>query len=92
MRGSLLLLSALLLLESTDGNGYDQLSQSDKKIIDRAIEAANERHGKAKHLDFDSIITVVSYLIQMLNLCHFTVCFDCFLCLCIGLKVLDKNI
>ncbi|XP_067219949.1 cystatin-like protein [Chanodichthys erythropterus] len=58
MRGSLLLLSALLLLESTDGNGYDQLSQQDTNIIDKAIKEANERHGKTKHLDFDSIIAV----------------------------------
>ncbi|ROL44561.1 Cystatin-like protein [Anabarilius grahami] len=57
MRGSLLLLSALLLLESTDGNGYDQLSQHDTNIIDKAIKEANERHGKTKHLDFDSIIS-----------------------------------
>ncbi|XP_048020458.1 cystatin-like protein [Megalobrama amblycephala] len=65
MRGSLLLLSALLLLESTDGNGYDQLSQHDTDIIDRAIKAANERHGKTKHLDFDSIIA--NYDKRMLN-------------------------
>ncbi|XP_048020479.1 cystatin-like protein [Megalobrama amblycephala] len=66
MRGSLLLLSALLLLESTDGNGYDQLSQHDTDIIDRAIKAANERHGKTKHLDFDSILRV-DYDKRMLN-------------------------
>ncbi|KAK9979272.1 hypothetical protein ABG768_012710 [Culter alburnus] len=66
MRGSLLLLSALLLLESTDGNGYDQLSQQDKKIIDKAIQKANEGHGKTKHLDFDSILKVDSAK-RMLN-------------------------
>ncbi|KAK9979273.1 hypothetical protein ABG768_012711 [Culter alburnus] len=66
MRGSLLLLSALLLLESTDGNGYDQLGQHDTDIIDRAIKAANERHGKTKHLDFDSILRVDSAK-RMLN-------------------------
>ncbi|KAK9979275.1 hypothetical protein ABG768_012713 [Culter alburnus] len=66
MRGSLLLLSALLLLESTDGNGYDQLSQHDTDIIDKAIKAANEGHGKTKHLDFDSILTV-NYDKRMFN-------------------------
>ncbi|XP_067309628.1 cystatin-like protein [Pseudorasbora parva] len=56
MRGLLLLLSALVLLESTDGNQqYDQLSQHDREIIDRAIEKANKEHGHAKHLDFVSI-------------------------------------
>ncbi|XP_051735209.1 cystatin-like protein [Ctenopharyngodon idella] len=57
MRGSLLLLSALLLLESTDGKKeYHQLGQHDSNIIDKAIKEANDRHGKAKHLDFDSIL------------------------------------
>ncbi|XP_067309629.1 cystatin-like protein [Pseudorasbora parva] len=56
MRGLLLLLSALVLLESTDGNQqYDQLSQHDREIIDRAIEKANKEHGQDKHLDFFSI-------------------------------------
>ncbi|XP_077087035.1 uncharacterized protein LOC143738851 [Siphateles boraxobius] len=57
MRGLLLLLSALLLLETTDGNEeYNQLSQHDKAIIDKAIKLANENHGKTKHLDFASVL------------------------------------
>ncbi|KAK9961826.1 hypothetical protein ABG768_007226 [Culter alburnus] len=57
MRGLLLLLNALLLLESTDGNEeYDKLSQHEKNIIDRAIKAVNERYGRNKHIDFDSIL------------------------------------
>ncbi|XP_067309068.1 cystatin-like protein [Pseudorasbora parva] len=67
MRGLLLLLSALVLLESTDGNQqYDQLSQHDREIIDRAIEKANKEHGHAKHLDFVSIPDVNPYK-QMLH-------------------------
>ncbi|XP_048018988.1 uncharacterized protein LOC125250452 isoform X2 [Megalobrama amblycephala] len=58
MRGSLLLLSALLLLESTVEMKEYQLGQPEtNKIIDKAIKAANERHGKTKHLDFDSILS-----------------------------------
>ncbi|XP_039534169.1 cystatin-like protein isoform X1 [Pimephales promelas] len=56
MRGLLLLLNALLLLELTDGNKeYHQLSQNDARIVDRAIQQANEKFG-AKHLDFASIV------------------------------------
>ncbi|CAM4591196.1 unnamed protein product [Leuciscus chuanchicus] len=56
MRGLLFLLSALLLLESTDGNKYNQLSQHEKNIIDTAIKLANEKYGKIKHLDLASIL------------------------------------
>ncbi|CAM4591214.1 unnamed protein product [Leuciscus chuanchicus] len=56
MRGLLFLLSALLLLESTDGNQYNQLSQHDKNIIDKAIKLANDKYGKIKHLDLASIL------------------------------------
>ncbi|XP_051735155.1 cystatin-like protein isoform X4 [Ctenopharyngodon idella] len=67
MRGSLLLLSALLLLESTDGNKEYQLGQPETNIIiDKAIKEANERHGKAKHLDFVSILSS-DYDKRMLN-------------------------
>ncbi|XP_056095515.1 cystatin-like protein [Rhinichthys klamathensis goyatoka] len=56
MRGLLLLLSALLLLESTDGNKeYHQLSQHDANISDKAIQLANKKYG-AKHLDFAFIL------------------------------------
>lgn len=64
MRGLLFLLSALLLLESTDGHKeYHQLSKNETNIIDRAIQLANEKHGKTKHLDFALISEAVSYLI-----------------------------
>ncbi|XP_051735165.1 cystatin-like protein isoform X5 [Ctenopharyngodon idella] len=67
MRGSLLLLSALLLLESTDGKKEYQLGQRETNIIiDKAIKEANERHGKAKHLDFASILNS-DYDKRMLN-------------------------
>ncbi|XP_048018989.1 cystatin-like protein [Megalobrama amblycephala] len=67
MRGSLLLLSALLLLESTVEMKEYQLGQPEtNKIIDKAIKAANERHGKTKHLDFDSILSS-NYDKRMLN-------------------------
>lgn len=90
MRGLLLLLNALLLLESTDGT-YDQLSQYEKYIIDKAIDEANERYGRNKHIDFDSILSSVSYLIQMLNHYHFTVI--CLIVFCAyALKCLIINI
>ncbi|ROL41592.1 hypothetical protein DPX16_22637 [Anabarilius grahami] len=58
MRDLLLLFSALLLLESTVGDKeYHQLNQYETDIIDRAIEEANERYGRTKHLDFTSIIS-----------------------------------
>ncbi|ROL44560.1 Cystatin-like protein [Anabarilius grahami] len=67
MRGSLLLLSALLLLESTVEMKEYQLGQPvTNNVIDKAIKAANERHGKAKHLDFDSILSS-DYDKRMLN-------------------------
>ncbi|XP_048067350.1 cystatin-like protein [Megalobrama amblycephala] len=67
MRGLLLLFSALLLLESTVGDKeYHQLSQYETYIIDRAIEEANERYGRTKHLDFASIKSA-NYDKRMLN-------------------------
>lgn len=80
MRGLLLLLSALLLLESTDGNKeYNQLSQHDTEIIDKAIKLANKKYGP-KHLDFASVLGAVSYLIPILSFyCKF-VCFDFVFC------------
>ncbi|XP_048017714.1 cystatin-like protein [Megalobrama amblycephala] len=57
MRGLLLLINTLLLLESTENKEYDKLNQHEKNIIDKAIEEANERHGKNKHIDFDSILS-----------------------------------
>jgi len=83
MRGLLLLLSALLLLESTDGNKeYHQLSQNDARIVDRAIQLANtdkeiqqvnEKFG-AKHLDFAFILKAVSDLFSIRSLyCKFLI-------------------
>ncbi|XDV32785.1 hypothetical protein PO909_003508, partial [Leuciscus waleckii] len=57
MRGLLLLLNALVLLESTEGHReYDQLSQHEKDIIDKAIQLANEKYGKSKHIDIAFIL------------------------------------
>ncbi|KAK7159339.1 hypothetical protein R3I94_005617 [Phoxinus phoxinus] len=56
MRGLLILLSALLLLESTDGNKeYNQLSQHEAGIVDKAIRVANQNYG-TKHIDFASVL------------------------------------
>ncbi|XP_016380431.1 cystatin-like protein [Sinocyclocheilus rhinocerous] len=58
MRGLLFLLNALFLLESTKAKGmiYDKLNDGDRKIVDKAIEQANQNYGNGKHLDFFTIV------------------------------------
>ncbi|XP_051985061.1 uncharacterized protein si:dkeyp-73d8.6 [Xyrauchen texanus] len=57
MEGLLVLLGAVLLLGSTEGNkNYDELHTSRKGIVDKAIELANNVSGHRKHIDFDSIL------------------------------------
>ncbi|XP_073714281.1 cystatin-like protein [Misgurnus anguillicaudatus] len=62
MRGLLWLVGAGLLLGSIDGGDtYEQLDDTTRNIVDKAIIKANEKYGKKHHIDFHSIIYVVSY-------------------------------
>ncbi|XP_068070313.1 cystatin-like protein [Danio rerio] len=57
MRGFLILLSVLLVLEATERNKtYEQLNRETRGIVDKAIEKANEELGKQQHLDYSSIL------------------------------------
>ncbi|XP_056333542.1 cystatin-like protein [Danio aesculapii] len=57
MRGFLILLSVLLVLEATERNKtYEQLNQEKRGIVDKAIEKANQEFGKRHHLHFSSIV------------------------------------
>ncbi|MFV1315600.1 hypothetical protein, partial [Klebsiella pneumoniae] len=54
MRGFLILLSVLLVLEGNEA--YEQLNQHEQRIVDKAIEKANEELGKQQHIDYSSIL------------------------------------
>ncbi|MFV1304151.1 hypothetical protein, partial [Klebsiella pneumoniae] len=53
-RGFLILLSVLLVLEGIEA--YEQLNQHEQRIVDKAIEKANEELGKQQHIDYSSIL------------------------------------
>ncbi|XP_056333529.1 cystatin-like protein [Danio aesculapii] len=53
MRGFLILLSVLLVLEGNEA--YEQLHPRERGIVDKAIEKANQEFGKRHHLDYSSI-------------------------------------
>lgn len=66
MRGLLWVLSALVLVGSTDGGKnygdrmiYEEQHENIRGILDKAIKKANEDYGK-KHIDFFTIYSEVS--------------------------------
>lgn len=97
MRGFLVLLSVLLVLEKTQGNEtYEQLNPHKRGIVDKAIKRANGEFGN-QHLDYSSILKPVSCLIQMLIkplvfYCYLSVCLDDLFSLIVELKVHHKYI